>query len=64
VKDGRGTKADLAEATSRRVEAELDLHDTINFRSIPEIAPILRRLGELERRVTQIQTERDGRNRP
>jgi uncharacterized protein YnzC (UPF0291/DUF896 family) len=64
VKDGRGTKADLAEATSRRLEAEMDLHDTITFGSPPEIAPILRRLGELERKVAQLQTERDGRNRP
>jgi hypothetical protein len=64
VKDGRGTKADLAEATMRRVEAEIDLLDAITFKSTPDLTSILRRLGELERKVAQLQTERDGRNRP
>jgi hypothetical protein len=64
LKDGRGTKADLAEATMRCVEAEMDLHDAITFKSTPDLSPILRRLGELERKVAQIQKEQDGRNRP
>jgi hypothetical protein len=58
VKDGRGTKADLAEATMRCVEAEMDLHDAITFKSTPDLSPILRRLGELERKVAQLQKDR------
>jgi hypothetical protein len=58
LKDGRGTKADLAEATMRCVEAEMDLDDAITFRSTPDLSPILRRLGELERKVAQLQKER------
>ncbi len=64
VKAGRGTKADLAEATRRCVEAGIDLHDAINFKTTPDLSPILRRLGELERKVAQLQKEQDGRNRP
>ena len=64
VKAGRGTKADLAEATMRCVEAGMDLHDAINFKNTPDLSPILRRLGELERKVAQLQKEQDGRNRP
>jgi hypothetical protein len=64
VKDGRGTKADLAEGTMRCVEAEMDLHGAITFKSTPDLSPILRRLGELERKVAQLQKEQDGRNRP
>jgi hypothetical protein len=64
VKDGRGTKADLAEATMRCVEAGMDLHDAINFKNTPELFPILRRLGELERKVAQLEKEQVGRNRP
>ena len=41
VKEGRGTKADLAEATMRCVEAEMDLHDAITFNSTPDLSPIL-----------------------
>ena len=58
VKDGRGTKADLAEATMRCVEAEMDLHDAITSKSTPDLSPILRRLGELERKVAKLQKER------
>ena len=64
VKAGRGTKADLAEATMRCVEAGMDLHDAIKFKNTPDLSPILRRLGELERKVAQLQKEQDGRNRP
>jgi hypothetical protein len=64
VKDGRGTKADLAEATMRCIEAGMDLHDAIKFKNTPDLFPILRRLGELERKVAQLQKEQDGRNRP
>ena len=64
VKDGRGTKADLAEATMRCVEAGMDLHDAIKFKNTPDLFLILRRLGELERKVAQLQKEQDGRNRP
>ena len=58
VKAGRGTKADLAEATMRSVEAEMDLHNAITFKSTPDLLPILRRLGELERKVAQLQKDR------
>jgi hypothetical protein len=58
VKAGRGTKGDLAEATMRCVEAEMDLHDAITFKSTPDLSPILRRLGELERKVTKLQKDR------
>ena len=64
VKAGRGTKADLAEATMRCVEAGMDLHDAINFKNTPDLSPILRRLGELERKVAQLQKEQDRRNHP
>jgi hypothetical protein len=64
VKAGRGTKADLAEATMRCVEAGMDLHDAINFKNTPDLSPILRRLGELEGKVAHLQKEQDRRNRP
>jgi hypothetical protein len=64
VKDGRGTKADLAEATMRCVEAEMDLHDAITFKSTPDLSPILNRLGELERKVAQLQKDRPPLGRP
>jgi RNA polymerase sigma factor (sigma-70 family) len=61
VKAGRGTKADLAEASMWRVEAELDLHEAMANKGATDLAPILRRLSELERKVEQLQKERDGR---
>jgi hypothetical protein len=64
VKDGRGTIADLAEARMRCVEAGMDLHDAIKFKSAPDVSPILRRLGELEQKVEQLQKEQDRRSRP
>jgi hypothetical protein len=64
VKDGRGTKADLAEATMRCVEADMDLHDAITFKSTPDLSPILRRLGELERKVAQLQKGRPASEHP
>ena len=42
VKNGRATKADLAEATMRCVEAEMDLHAAITVKSTPDLSPILR----------------------
>src|ERR1700728_4869799 len=39
VKAGRGTKADLAEATMRCVAAEMDLHDAITSKSTPDLSP-------------------------
>ena len=58
VKEGRGTKADVAEAAMRCVEAEMDLRDAITVRSTPDLSRILRRLNELERKVAQLQKDR------
>jgi RNA polymerase sigma factor (sigma-70 family) len=55
---GRATKADFAEVTTRRIEAELDLHEALNAMGPTDLAPVLRRLGELERKVEQLQKER------
>jgi hypothetical protein len=60
LKNGRGTKADTSEATMRRIEAELDLHEAVNSKDTTDLAPILRRLSELERKVEQLQKERAG----
>ena len=64
MKEGRGTKADLAEATTRRIEAELALHEAVNSKGSTDLTPILRRLGELERKVEQLQKERGGPGHP
>jgi hypothetical protein len=64
MKEGRGAKADLAEATTRRIEAELALHEADNSKGSADLTPILRRLGELERKVEQLQKERGGQGRP
>jgi RNA polymerase sigma factor (sigma-70 family) len=58
LKEGRSTEADTSEATVRRIEAELDLHEAVNSRGAPDLAPILRRLDELEREVKQLRKER------
>jgi RNA polymerase sigma factor (sigma-70 family) len=55
---GRGTVADVAEAHERRLEAELDLK--LSQRETSELAALLRRLNELERKVEQLQKERAG----
>jgi RNA polymerase sigma factor (sigma-70 family) len=55
---GRGTLADLAEAHERRLEAELELK--LSQREAGEMAALLRRLNELERKVEQLQKERAG----
>ncbi len=57
LKNGRGTQSDVSEATMRRIEAELDLHEAVNSKGETDLAPILRRLGELERQVKQLQKE-------
>jgi hypothetical protein len=64
MKEGRGTKADLAEATTRRIEAELALHEAVDSKGSADLTPILRRLGELERKVEQLQKERGGPGHP
>jgi len=64
VKAGRGTKASLAEATMRCVEAGMDLHEAIKSKNTADLSTIVRRLGELERKVAQQQKEQDRRNRP
>jgi hypothetical protein len=64
VKAGRGTKASLAEATMRCVEAGMNLHDAIKSKNTPDLSTIVHRLGELERKVAQLQKEQDRRNRP
>lgn len=56
LEDGRGTVADLAEATFHRLEAELDLKTSQTKSS--DIDLLLRRLSELERKVDQLQKER------
>ncbi len=39
LKEGRSTEADMSEATMRRIEAELDLHEAVNSRSTPDLCP-------------------------
>ncbi len=55
---GRGTVADLAEARQRRLEAELQIK--LGEKEAAEKASILRRLGELERKVEDLSRERAG----
>ena len=57
VQVGRGTVADVAEARQRRLEAEFELK--ISEKEASETASLLRRLSELERKVDQLQRERD-----
>jgi len=53
---GRAAEADLAVATLRRMQAELDLK--IGQTKGSDIDSLLRRLSELERKVDQLQKER------
>jgi RNA polymerase sigma factor (sigma-70 family) len=55
---GRATEADVAEVRERRLEAELDLR--IGQRESAEMAAVLSRLNELERKVEQLKKERIG----
>ena len=59
-KRGQVSKADVAEATWNRMRAELDLKTSLTKSS--DIDSLLRRLGELERRVEQL--EKDRREKP
>jgi hypothetical protein len=61
---GQSTKADLTEASTRRIEAELELHEAVNKKGAADLIPILRRLGELERKVEQLEKEQGARGRP
>jgi RNA polymerase sigma factor (sigma-70 family) len=56
---GRGTISDLLEAQARRLEAELDLKLS-QRREAGEMAAVLRRLNDLERKVEALQKERVG----
>jgi outer membrane protein TolC len=58
LKVGRGTEADVAEARERRLEAELDLR--LSQRETGEMAALLRRLNDIERKVEHVQKERVG----
>ncbi len=58
LKDGRGTDADVSEAHERRLEAELAV--MLSQRQAGEIAALLQRVSELERKVEQLQKEREG----
>ena len=55
---GRGTVSDLSEARARRLEAELDLK--LCQREAGEMAAVLRRLNDLERKVEGLQKELAG----
>ena len=55
---GRGTIADLSEVHERRLEAELDLK--LDQHQASEMAALLRRLNDLERKVGQLQKEQAG----
>jgi RNA polymerase sigma factor (sigma-70 family) len=61
---GRSTKADVTEAMTRRIEAELELHEALTIKGPADLTPILRRLDELERKVEQLQKARLGQGRP
>jgi hypothetical protein len=58
LEDGRGTVADVSEAHERRLEAELAV--MLSQRQDSEIAALLRRVNELERKVEQLQKGRTG----
>ena len=60
LKAGRSTQGDMAEATTRRIEAELELHEALTNKGPADLAPVLRRLDELEKKVEQLQKERNG----
>jgi RNA polymerase sigma factor (sigma-70 family) len=51
---GRGTSSDVSEAMQRRAQAQAEL------KSEQDLPSILRRLGELERKVESLQKERTG----
>jgi hypothetical protein len=53
---GRGTVADVSEARQRRLEAEYEMKNS--EKEAAEKSAILRRLGELERKVEALQRER------
>ncbi len=53
---GRGTVADVAEARLCRLQAEFDMK--LNEKADAEMASLLRRVAELERKVEQLQKER------
>jgi hypothetical protein len=55
---GRGTDADVSEAHERRLEAELGV--MLSQRQGGEMAALVRRVNELERKVEQLQLERAG----
>jgi hypothetical protein len=55
---GRGTDADVSEAHERRLEAELGV--MVSQRQGGEMAALVRRVNELERKVEQLQLERAG----
>jgi len=55
---GRGTVADAAEAVQQRLEAELDLK--LRQKERDEMAKLIRRVSDLERKVEQLQKERAG----
>jgi hypothetical protein len=57
-KAGRGTDADVSEARERRLEAELGV--MLSQRQGGEMAALVRRVNELERKVEQLQLERTG----
>ena len=56
---GRGTDADVSEAHERRLEAELGV--MLSQRQGGEMAALVRRVNDLERKVEQLQLERAGR---
>jgi hypothetical protein len=55
---GRATDADVSEAHERRLEAELGV--MLSQRQGGEMAALVRRVNELERKVEQLQRERVG----
>jgi RNA polymerase sigma factor (sigma-70 family) len=55
---GRGTVADVAEATQQRLEAELDL--LLRQQDSGELANLTRRVSDLERKVEQLQIALSG----
>jgi hypothetical protein len=57
LKAGRSTESDMAEALQARVQAEYDMKS--GEKEDAEKAALLRRIGELERKVEQLQKERD-----
>jgi hypothetical protein len=61
LQEDRGTATDVAETRQARLQAEFDMG--VSEKEDVEKASLLRRIGEPERKVEQLQKERSGSSR-